>query len=46
MPSIEAKASTKRVETSNVKNKTLVKELPQVNPCNRGKVTNNESGNL
>ena len=25
MPSIEAKASTKRVETSNVKNKTLVK---------------------
>ena len=27
IPAIEAKSSTKRVETSNIKNKTLVNEL-------------------
>ena len=32
MPAIEAKSSTKRVETSNIKNKALVNELQQVNP--------------
>ena len=35
IPAIDAKLPTNRVETSSVKNKTLVKELRGLNPCNR-----------
>ena len=45
IPEIDAKSPTNRMETSSVKNKTLVNELRRLNPCNRGKVINKESGN-
>ena len=45
IPAIDAKSPTNRVESSSVKDKTLVKELKRVNPCNKGKVINKDSGN-
>ena len=45
IPAIDAKLPTNRVETSSIKNKTLVKELRRLNPCNRSKVINKESEN-
>ena len=44
MPAIE-EGINKESGNNNVKNKTC-KGVKQVNPCNRGKVTNNESGDL
>ena len=45
IPAIDAKSPTNRVESSSVKDKTLVKELKRVNPCTKGKVINKDSGN-